>query len=501
MALSDYLQDIKPEFLTVSATLSVCILAFLILRWVVKRKNFPPGPMGLPIVGYLPFLTKNVHLKLMDLGKKYGEVFSVRLGSEAIVILNSANVIREAFSKSEFLGRPPHTSFSLFDSNSPFFDTNIHVWQEQRRFVVQSMKDLGLGKSKIEGHILEEISNFLEVLNKHNGEPFDVMTPLTPSMSNNISSLVFGKRYEYNDPERVQLDKSLNDVEKALGQAAFHVFFPWIRYFPLIIKWMKLDDAVESSKKLLKIFAKKAEEHKKTLDPRDIRDFIDSYLIEMEVRRAKDPQTTFSDESLKGCVFDLFGAGTETVRTTISWSLYIMAAFPDIQKKVQKEIMDILGTEKNPEFQIQKEMPYSHAVLLEIMRWKTIVPLNLLRYTLAATTVAGYDIPKDTIVMANIWASHHDPKVWDDPGSFKPERFLGQDGKSVIKPKHFLPFSVGKRACPGETMAYMEVFLYFVSILQKFDITLPDDKKPTFDAKLGITYKLNPHKLRFIPKH
>ncbi|KFM67323.1 Cytochrome P450 2J2, partial [Stegodyphus mimosarum] len=408
MTLLDYLQNIPSVIIYILFPL----ILYRIITYIIKRRNFPPGPIGLPVVGYLPFLTKNAHLKLTDLGKKYGEVFSLQLGSKPVVVLNSANVIREAFSKSEFLGRPPNSAFTLLGAQSPFFEEGFHIWQEQRRFVLQSMKDLGLGKSKIEGHILEEINHFLEVLSEHKGEPMDLMTPLTPSMSNSISSLVFGKRYEYDDPERVQLDEALDVVAKALGQTASHIFFPWIRYFPFILKWLKVDDAVEFFRKANEIFAKKVEDHRKTLDPSDIRDFIDSYLIEMKIRKAKEPQTTFSDDSLKGCVSDLFGAGSDTVRTSISWCLYIMAAYPKIQKKVQKEIMDILGSEKSPEFHMQKEMPYTHAVLLEVMRWKTIVPLNLLRYTLADTALAGYNIPKDTIVMANFWSAHHDPDIW-----------------------------------------------------------------------------------------
>ncbi|GFU51077.1 vitamin D 25-hydroxylase [Trichonephila clavipes] len=114
-----------------------------------------------------------------------------------------------------------------------------------------------------------------------------------------------------------------------------------------------------------------------------------------------------------------------------------------------------------------KSMPYTHAVLLEQMRWKTIVPLNLMHYSLADIKVGGYDIPKDTIVIANFWQAHNDPRYWDEPEKFKPERFLSNDGKSVLKSKYFMGFSLGKRVCPGESMAYLEMFLYFTSMLQK----------------------------------
>ncbi|PRD28574.1 UNVERIFIED_CONTAM: Steroid 17-alpha-hydroxylase/17,20 lyase [Trichonephila clavipes] len=152
----------------------------------------------------------------------------------------------------------------------------------------------------------------------------------------------------------------------------------------------------------------------------------------------------FSDDMLMINVLDIFSAGSETVRTTILWFVYSMAAFPDVQKKIQQEILEVIGTERNPEFLDLKSMPYTHAVLLEQMRWKTIVPLNLIHYSLGDTKVGGYDIPKDTMVIANFWQAHNDPRYWDEPEKFKPERFLSKDGTSVVKSKYFMGFSSGK---------------------------------------------------------
>nr|XP_042905131.1 uncharacterized protein LOC107448862 [Parasteatoda tepidariorum] len=494
----------KPRSLVMEIWIAVFII-FVI--YVFKRfiqsllKNLPPGPIGLPIVGYIPFLNKDVHLKFTELSKKYGEVFSVRLGSKLVVVLNGTISIKEAFGKWEFLGRPPSSAFSLLANKSPFFAPNLEIWHEQRRFVVHALKDLGLGRSKIEKCIQEEINYFLNVLESSKGKSMDLMIPLTPSMSNNMGTLVYGHRYDYDHPDRVIFDESINEISVIIAQTAYHIFFPWIRHIPFLMKLFSLEKGVEAVKRSDKILTKKIDEHINTLDPKNIRDFIDSYLVEMEARRSKDPDTSFTYKTLMGNAGDLFGAGSETVRTTLSWCTYTMAAFPHIQNKVQKEIMDVLGADREPEVQDQKNMPYTHAVILEIMRWKTIVPLNVLRYTTADTSVCGYDVPKHTIVIANFWALHHNPEHWENPEDFIPERFLASDKKSVVKPTHYMPFSIGKRSCPGEGMANMEIFLYFVSILQKFNIQLPQGEKSSFDAELFITYKLKPHKLCFISRH
>ncbi|XP_054711043.1 uncharacterized protein LOC129220640 [Uloborus diversus] len=498
----EFLKQVRPElWVALGALIVTYVISSIVRNW---KKNFPPGPIGLPIVGYMPFLTKKPHEKLTQLSKKYGDVYSIRLGSELVVVLNGTKAIREGFSKSELLARPPTSPFALFgssDNESPFFLSGVHIWQEQRKFVVQSMKDLGLGKSKIEGKIQDEIHYFLEVLRNTKGQPIDLKEPLTPSMSNNIASLVFGARNEYKDPERIQFDEALDETARSAGQTASHIFFPWIRYIPFILKLLDLDKAVKAGLKIEEVYRKKIKEHLETLDPKHPRDYIDSYLIEMEARKKKDPNTSFTYKTLIGSTGDLFGAGSETVRTSVGWCMYILAAYPEVQRKVQKEIIDVIGSERSPEFPDQKDMPFTHSVLLEVSRWQTTVPLNILRYTVADTTVCGYDIPKDTIVLGNFYSAHRDPNNWEDPDTFKPDRFLAPDKKSVVKSPNLIPFSVGKRVCPGEMMATMEIFLYVTSILQKFDVAFPDGYKPNFEGELGVTYALKPHKLRFIAKN
>ncbi|CAL1272910.1 unnamed protein product [Larinioides sclopetarius] len=375
------------------------------------------------------------------------------------------------------------------------------MWQEHRRFVIHSLKDLGLGRTKIEEQMQDEIKHFQEVLKSFKGQPIDLAARFTPSMSNNINTLIFGKRYDYDDPERKTLDENLDEISKISGQTATHIFFPWIKRVPFLLNWLGFEKGFKLFKVSEEIFRKQVEEHKKTLDRKIIRDFIDSYLVEMEHRENKQEKTSLGDEELVGLVTGLFSASTEIVRVSIEWLMYTMASFPDVQKKVQKEIFDVLGPERNPEYRDQKSMPFTHSVILEVMRWKSVVALNVLRYTIADTNVVGYDIPAGTIVMANFWAVHHDPRHWKDPENFEPERFLASDGKSIVKSPHYMPFSIGKRACPGEIMANMEVFLYFVSILQKFDVHFPDGYMPDFKGIHSVIYKPPSAEIRFIPKN
>ncbi|GBM69202.1 Cytochrome P450 2U1 [Araneus ventricosus] len=321
---------------------------------------------------------------------------------------------------------------------------------------------------------------------------------LSPSMSNNITSLVFGKRLKYDDPDRMMMDRALIDGSAAAGQVSWQLFFPWLARIAKFLKLGAEGKVAQVTQKLTDFTLKEIAEHEKTLDPNNLRDYIDGYLVEIEKRN--DP--AFCKEVLQDMIGAFFGAGSETVRLTLEWLVLTMAAYQDVQKKVQQEIDNVIGTERMPSWDDHNKMPYTEATLMELMRWRTIVPINILRYTLWDTELNGYYIPKDSFVLANLWSVHHNPKYWGgDVEEFRPERFLTEDRKEVVKPEYFIPFSIGKRSCPGESYAKTEVFLYFTSILQKFHISLPSGVKPDFEGQLGIGLAPKPYDVCLKKRH
>ncbi len=95
-----------------------------------------------------------------------------------------------------------------------------------------------------------------------------------------------------------------------------------------------------------------------------------------------------------------------------------------------------------PRLSDRAKVPYTEAVLLEVQRMQTTLPLGGQHSTTKDTTIQGFDVPKGSIVLSNLWHVHHDPDVWEDPEVFRPERFLDEAGKVVVPP-HFIPFSIG----------------------------------------------------------
>lgn len=192
-------------------------------------------------------------------------------------------------------------------------------------------------------------------------------------------------------------------------------------------------------------YRKEIDDHRETLQQgKPPRDYIDSFLLEcerLEEAADKEEPDTFTEQMLAGNVQGFLAAGIETVRTTLSWAMLILATHQNVQQRVFLEVSHVCGTGK-VNWAKRGEMGFTQATIFEIERWKTISPLNLMRQTTADTTLGGFAIAKGTHVIANLWAVHFDPKYWRNPNQFEPARFLGIDGQ-LIKSPQFIPFSIG----------------------------------------------------------
>ncbi|KAG8197710.1 hypothetical protein JTE90_001634 [Oedothorax gibbosus] len=501
--LSSMGQWAKTHLATSSLVVALSVGCFLhwLLNRTDKKLNLPPGPwISLPWLGYLPFLGTDFVKGFDKLKKKYGPVYRLTLGQRKVLVLNDFPSVKEAFLKRAFLGRPPNPPNHLLQDATSFSVSNGIVWREQKNFCLHVMRDLGFGKTRMEVHIKEEVSHLIEELEEYQGKPANVRRYLAPSTSNNISALIFGRRLDYHDPMRVKLDEVITELIRFFRPTSLHAWFPGIKTLLFKLKLFDYDKLESAIKHLLKFIDKEIVEHESTVDQNSIRDYMDGFLLQMKQREYKDPNTSFTKAMLKGNSPSLIGAGSTTVRATMEWTLLTMAEHQAVQARIQAELDEVVGRERLPNWEDHTSMPYTEAVLMEVQRWKTVVPINLLRYTTEDTEVGGYDVPAGYTTIANIHAVHNDPDYWDEPEIFKPERFLSADGKEVVKNECWIPFSMGKRACPGETLANVEVFLYATSLLQKFHIKFPEGKRHSFKGRVGATFEPLPYELCMIPR-
>ncbi|XP_062411731.1 cytochrome P450 2J2-like isoform X2 [Sardina pilchardus] len=430
-----YWIDIKSVF--------VFLAVFLLIYDFIKNKrpkNFPPGPRPLPFIGNLHHLDfNNIHLQFSEFAETYGDIFSIQFIGPWVVVLNGHKLVREAYvlQGENFVDRPSLPVFEDLVGHNGVVASNGYSWKQQRRFALHTLRNFGLGKRSLEPSILQECRYLNEAFANEQGKPFDPQWLINNAVANIICLLVFGERYEYSSDEFQSLLKNIN--EGVLLE--FGIWSQW-----------KDDEA-----------------------------------------------SGFDIENLCFCTLDLFVAGTETTSTTVYWALLYMIAYPEIQRKVQEELDQVVGSSRQPSLADRESLPYTDAVIHEIQRFGNIIPLNLARCTTKETQIGDYTIPKGTMVMGNLTSVLFDETEWETPHTFNPGHFLDAEGK-FRKREAFLPFSIGKRVCLGEQLARMELFLFFSSLLQRFSFSPPLGVEPSLEFRFGITRTPHPYQLCAIPR-
>eukprot|EP00063_Salmo_salar_P030186 XP_014005021.1 PREDICTED: cytochrome P450 2J5-like [Salmo salar] len=454
------------------------VLLFLLVLLVTKYihdlppKNYPPGPFPLPFVGnMLNISIKDYIGSFKKFVESYGDVTTLDLGGgNRCVLLSGLRGFKEAFvdQADTFTDRPSYPLNDRISRGLGLISSNGHMWRQQRRFAVSTLKYFGVGKKTLETSILQESHFLCDVYLAERGLPFNPEDVTNNAVANILCTLVFGCRFEYNDHHFHHMLKCSEDVFQLPATFCGRMY----NQFPTLLHYLpgKHQSAFINLGTIKQFIREEVEKHKEDRNPSNPRDYIDCYLEEIE--KNQDGAAGFTEENLLHCVVDLFGAGTETTSNTLLWAMLYMAKYPDIQKKVQAEIDEVIGSARQPSMDDRANMPYTYAVIHEIQRFGNIVPLTPPRVANKDTTVAGYLVPKGMMVFPMLKPILQDRNEYATPDLFNPGHFLDKNGK-FVKKDNFIPFSIGKRMCPGEQLARMELFLFFTFLLQRFTFTPP----------------------------
>lgn len=161
----------------------------------------------------------------------------------------------------------------------------------------------------------------------------------------------------------------------------------------------------------------------------------------------------------------LIVAGTETSSVTLEWAMSNLLNHPEILEKAKIELDNHIGQEHLIEEAEATKLQYLQNIISETLRLHPPVTMLLPHLSSHDCTIGGYDVPRNTMLMVNAWAIHRDPNLWADPMSFKPERF--ENGQGDIG--GFIPFGMGRRACPGSGLALRTLGLTLGSLIQCFE--------------------------------
>ncbi|KAM4696327.1 cytochrome P450 2G1-like [Rhinophrynus dorsalis] len=492
--------DITAVGMLLIALLS-CLYIYSAWNTMYKKRNLPPGPTPYPVIGNLLSIKRGELVKsLMKLWEKHGSVFTFYFGSQPVIMLCGYDTMKEAYIDhgEEFGGRGHISSLNRLAQGYGLCFSNGERWRQVRHFTLRTLKDFGMGRKSIEVKIQEEAHYLVEEFRKSKGIPIEPHKGLMDAVSNVFCSILFGNRFEYSDET---FSKLLCIVEEMFCK----ISSTWGQLENLLPKLMVLipgphQKAVSLAQELVSFIYERMKANEETLDPSSSRDMIDSFLIKMQQEK-DNPSNEFTMRNVLMTVYCLFLGGTETTTTTLKHGLLLLVKYSEIQDKIYQEIDQVIGRNRAPNMNDRNKMPYTEAVINEIQRFADILPLNVTRKVTTDTQFRGYTIPKGTEVYALLCTVHRDPKYFSSPNKFNPDHFLDEQGR-FKKNNAMAAFSVGKRSCPGEGLARMELFLFITSILQNFTLTSPthltdDDVTPKLK---GFVTRPIQYKVSFVPR-
>ncbi|XP_036446010.1 cytochrome P450 2K1-like [Colossoma macropomum] len=490
------LQPVSASILLAVVLMSLLVV-YLLSSDSQQAWKEPPGPKPLPILGNLLELDlKRPYLSLLSMSKQYGSVFTVYFGPKKVVVLAGYQTVKQALVNhaEEFADRDISPIFYDFNKGYGILFSNGENWKEMRRFALSTLRDFGMGKKGSEEKIIEEMHYLREVFEQFKGNPFDTTEPVNYAVSNIISAIVYGSRFEYSDPLFKGMVKRANENSKLIGSASIQLYnmFPWLR--SCLKNWKLL---MQYRKQHIKEVNKLLDGLQKTLSPQHCRGLVDCFLERKQnAEKCGEKETLFHENNLLFTVTNLFAAGTDTTGTTLRWGLLLMAKYPHVQDRVQEEIDRVVGG-RQIVMEDKKNLPYTDAVIHEIQRLANIVPMSLPHTTACDVHFQGYFIKKGTCVFPLLTSVLRDENEWESPNTFNPENFLDEQGR-FVKKDAFMAFSAGRRVCLGESLARMELFLFFTSLLQYFHFTPPpgvSEDQLDLTPAVGLILNPSPHKL------
>jgi len=482
-------------------TIIVAILVIIIVLCIkasIRPSNFPPGPPCLAFAGSLPYLdVRNLSKSFQKLSQKYGDIYSIFVGRAPVVVLNSYPLIKEAFNRPEFVGRPGNFSGTFFQKGKTGITTTEGKhWKIQREFLASHLLSLtrGKGSQGFEEVILDEISDLKMDFSKKKNEPVAVSYKINVAIMNILWNLSCGRKLHAQQQEFQTVVECIDKVTQFMSRAAIFSFMPILtKVLPESIT--NIERGRYYRNRFHEISEKWIREHRQEYRGNRTGDLQDAYL-----EKVNQGEETFSEQGLAAILRELFVIGSESESVMLRWTIRILSCHPDVQEKVQKEIDAVCGKGLDVKWDQKKSLPYTTAVMKEIQRFADIAPTGLLHKTVCDTEIAGYNLPANTLVMANYNACHRSSKYWAEPDKFNPDHFMSDE--ELIEDKDgFLPYGTGPRVCPGAELADMQLFLMIANILAVFNLVLPEgddgDMGTQFEGGTAVLRNPRPYRVIF----
>ncbi|XP_047079156.1 cytochrome P450 CYP73A100-like [Lolium rigidum] len=479
--LSSFLQTPPHPVLSfiVSAFLVVAIAAVAGKR---GASNAPPGPAAVPVFGnWLQVGNDLNHRLLARLSARYGPVFRLRLGVRNLVVVSDPRLATEVLHTQgvEFGSRPRNVVFDIFTANGSdmvFTEYGDH-WRRMRRVmtlpfftarVVQQYRAMWEAE-------MDHVVSDLRADKMAHVAGVVVRRRLQLMLYNIMYRMMFDAKFEsVDDPMFVQATR-FNSERSRLAQSFEYNYGDFI---PVLRPFLRgyLNKCRDLQTRRLAFFnTNYVEKRRKVMDtPGDkdkLRCAIDHVL-------AAEKSGEITPENVIYIVENINVAAIETTLWSIEWALAEVVNHPDVQRKVRREIKDVLGDDEPITESNIGRLPYLQAVIKEALRLHCPIPLLVPHMNLEDAKLGGYAIPKGSKVVVNAWWLSNNPELWEKPEEFRPERFIGEESSvdAAVGGKvdfRFLPFGMGRRSCPGIILALPILALIVGKLVRSFEMVPP----------------------------
>ncbi|WP_406699572.1 cytochrome P450 [Singulisphaera sp. Ch08] len=433
---------------------------------LTERVESPPGPKGNWLSGNLPAFRRDRLGFLTECARTYGDVVAFRLGPRKMMIVNHPDLVEEVLvtNNRHYI---KHFSLRMTEKTlgNGLLTSEGDFWRRQRRLAQPAFH-----RERIAAHA-EVMVAFTERMLQHwhDGAVYDVQEEMMRLTLEIIAKTLFD----------ADVSGSSADLSAAM-ETVLRCFTARVNTLIRLPYFIPTPNNVRLARAVKRLDAIIFEIIARRRASGEDRGDLLSMLLNAQDENDGDRMT---DRQLRDEAMTLFMAGHETTANTLTWAWYLLAQHPESEARLHEELDQVLG-DRAPTLADLPRLPFAEHVITESLRVHPTVWL-VGREAIVPTVVGGYRVPVGTTVYMSQWVVHRDPRFFDDPESFRPERW--QDGLMKRIPRYaYFPFGGGPRICIGNNFAMMESVLLLATIAQRFRLGL----QPGTKAKLMATMTL-----------
>ncbi|CAO2828060.1 unnamed protein product [Amaranthus hypochondriacus] len=468
---------------------------------MLRRKPYPPGPTGLPIIGNMMMMDQLTHRGLAKLAQRYGGLFHLKMGFVHVMVVSSPEEARQVLQVQDniFSNRPATIAISYltYDRADMAFAHYGPFWRQMRKLCV--MRLFSRKRAESWQSIRDEVYYIVQNLASRAGSSVNVGEHVLNFTKNITYRAAFGSNSSECQEEFIAILQEFSKLFGAFDIADFIPYPTWLNLNGLKDRLVKARGALDgfidriiddhiSKKKGMNGHVKQEDKGEEDM----VDDLLNFYSEEATVNESEDLQNAIklTKDNIKAIIMDVMFGGTETIALAIEWAMTELMRSPKDMKRVQQELVDVVGLHRRVDESDLDKLLFFRCCMKETLRMHPPFPL-LLHETSEDATIGEYHIPKRSWVMINAWAIGRDPNSWSDPDTFKPARFVKEGVPDYNGGNfEFIPFGSGRRSCPGMVLGLYALEMCVANLLHCFTWELPDGMKPkelSTDDVYGLT--------------